>query len=241
MKPRFISDIHLSEDTPHLTNAFKVFLNESKEICTHLFILGDLFEIWIGDDDNNPFNQDIKKALIDFTSDGPKTFLMHGNRDFLIGDAFANEVGISILSDPYTLDINGMKTVLSHGDFLCTDDTDYIEFRNKVRSKEWQKDFLSKSIDERNEIANSLRSDSRDATSEKSLEITDANLVTVNSFIQENKPDIFIHGHTHRPKIHEHDSYKRIVLGDWDKSGWFASLKDNSVNLIRFDINNEEI
>ena len=231
MKPRFISDIHLSEDTPHLTNAFKVFLNKSKETCTHLFILGDLFEIWIGDDDDNSFNQDIKKALLDFTTDGPKTFLMHGNRDFLIGDAFANEVGISILSDPYTLDINGMKTVLSHGDFLCTDDTDYIEFRNKVRSKEWQKDFLSKSIDERNEIANSLRSDSRDATSEKSLEITDANLVTVNSFIQENKPDIFIHGHTHRPKIHEHDSCKRIVLGDWDKYGWMVSIEGDSYNL----------
>ena len=131
----------------------------------------------------------------------------------------------------YTLDINGMKTVLSHGDFLCTDDTDYIEFRNKVRSKEWQKDFLSKSIDERNEIANSLRSDSRDATSEKSLEITDANLVTVNSFIQENKPDIFIHGHTHRPKIHEHDSCKRIVLGDWDKSGRMVSIEGDSYNL----------
>ena len=158
MKPRFISDIHLSENNPHLTNAFKKFLNESKEACTHLFILGDLFEIWIGDDDNNPFIQDIKQALIDFTSDGPETFLMHGNRDFLIGETFANEVGISILSDPHTLDINGMKTILSHGDFLCTDDADYIEFRNEVRSKEWQKNFLSKSIDERNEIANLLRS-----------------------------------------------------------------------------------
>ena len=183
MKPRFISDIHLSENNSHLTNAFKVFLNRSKETCTHLFILGDLFEIWIGDDDDNPFIKDIKKALINFTSDGPKTFLMHGNRDFLIGETFASEVGISLLPDPYTLNINSMKTILSHGDFLCTDDTDYIEFRNKVRSKEWQKDFLSKSINERNEIANSLRSDSRDATSEKSLEITDANLETVNSFI----------------------------------------------------------
>ena len=108
MKPRFISDIHLSEDTPHLTNAFKVFLNKSKETCTHLFILGDLFETWIGDDDDNPFIQDIKETLIDFTSDGPETFLMHGNRDFLIGEAFANEVSISVLPDPYTLDIKGM-------------------------------------------------------------------------------------------------------------------------------------
>ena len=236
MKPRFISDIHLSENNPHLTNAFKAFLNESKEACTHLFILGDLFEIWIGDDDDNSFIKDIKKTLIDFTLDGPETFLMHGNRDFLIGEAFADEVGISILSDPYTLDINGMKAILSHGDFLCTDDSDYIEFRNKVRSEAWQKDFLSKSIDERNEIANSLRSDSKDATSEKSLEITDANLETVNSFIQENKPDVFIHGHTHRPKIHEHDSTKRVVLGDWDKLGWCLSIVENNLNLEEFKV-----
>ena len=236
MKPRFISDIHLSENNPHLTNAFKKFLNESKEACSHLFILGDLFEIWIGDDDDNPFIQDIKQALINFTSNGPETFLMHGNRDFLIGETFANEVGISILSDPHTLNINGMKTILSHGDFLCTDDADYIEFRNEVRSKEWQKDFLSKSIDERNEIANSLRSDSKDATSEKSLEITDANLETVNNFIQENKPSIFIHGHTHRPKIHEHISTKRVVLGDWGKFGWCCSIKDKDINLKEFKI-----
>ena len=236
MKPRFISDIHLSENNPHLTNAFKVFLNESKEACTHLFILGDLFEIWIGDDDDNSFIQDIKKTLIDFTLDGPETFLMHGNRDFLIGEAFANEVGISIISDPYSIDINGLKTILSHGDFLCTEDDDYIEFRNKVRSEEWQKDFLAKSIDERNEIANLLRSESKNATSEKSLEITDANLETVNNFIQENNPDIFIHGHTHRPKIHQHDSTKRVVLGDWDKYGWYLSIEENSLNLKEFKI-----
>ena len=236
MKPRFISDIHLSEDNPHLTNAFKAFLNESKEACTHLFILGDLFEIWIGDDNDNSFNQEIKKALIDFTSNGPKTFLMHGNRDFLLGEDFVSEVNISLLSDPYTLDINGLKIILSHGDFLCTDDADYIDFRNKVRSKEWQKDFLSKSINERNEIASSLRSHSKDATSKKSLEITDVNLETVNNFIQENKPDIFIHGHTHRPKIHEHNSTKRVVLGDWGKYGWYFSIEENSLNLKEFKI-----
>ena len=231
MKPRFISDIHLSEDTPHLTNAFKTFLNESRETCTHLFILGDLFEIWIGDDDDNSFSQEIKKILIDFTLNGPETFFMHGNRDFLIGEAFASEVDISILPDPYTLDINGLKIILSHGDFLCTDDVDYIEFRDEVRSEEWQKNFLSKNINERNKIAKSLRADSTDATSEKSFEITDVNLGTVNNFIQENKPHIFIHGHTHRPKIHDHGSCKRIVLGDWDKSGWMASIEGDSYNL----------
>ena len=236
MKPRFVSDIHLSEKRPDLTNAFKVFLNESKEACTHLFILGDLFEIWIGDDDDNSFHKDIKTTLSEFAIDGPEVFFMHGNRDFLIGKTFANEVGISIISDPYTLDINGLKTILSHGDFLCTGDSEYIEFRNNVRSEEWQKDFLAKSIDERNEIANLLRSESKNATSEKSLEITDANLETVNNFIQENNPDIFIHGHTHRPKIHQHNSTKRVVLGDWDKCGWYLSIEENSLNLKEFKI-----
>ena len=236
MKPRFVSDIHLSEKRPDLTNAFKVFLNESKEACTHLFILGDLFEIWIGDDDDNLFHKDIKTTLSEFVLDGPEVFFMHGNRDFLIGKTFANEVGISIISDPYSLDINGLKTILSHGDFLCTDDSDYIEFRNNVRSEEWQKDFLAKSIDERNEIANLLRSESKNATSEKSLEITDTNLETVNNFIQENNPDIFIHGHTHRPKIHQHNLTKRVVLGDWDKYGWYLSIEENSLNLKEFKI-----
>ena len=236
MKPRFISDIHLSEDSPYLTNAFKAFLEESKESCTHLFILGDLFEIWIGDDAHTGYHQEIKKILKDFTSDGPKTFLMHGNRDFLIGEAFANEVGISILPDPYALNVNGLNVILSHGDFLCTDDVEYMDFRNKVRSKEWQKDFLSKDVDERNEIANSLRSGSKDATSKKSLDITDANIETVNNFIEKNKPDIFIHGHTHRPKIHEHNSTKRLVLGDWNESGWYCSIKDKDINLKEFKI-----
>ena len=236
MKPRFISDIHLSEDSPHLTDAFKAFLSESKESCTHLFILGDLFEIWIGDDVHTPYHQEIKKILKDFTSSGPKTFFTHGNRDFLIGEAFANEVGISILPDPYALNINGLNVILSHGDFLCTDDIEYMDFRNKVRSKEWQKDFLSKDVDERNEIANSLRSGSKDATSKKSLDITDANIKTVNNFIEKNKPDIFIHGHTHRPKIHEHNSTKRLVLGDWNESGWYCSIKDKDINLKEFKI-----
>ena len=236
MKPRFISDIHLSEDTPHLTNAFKTFLNESKQKCTHLFILGDLFEIWIGDDDENAFIEEIKKTLIDFTANGPETFFMHGNRDFLLGENFANEVGISILPDPYILDINGLRVILSHGDFLCTDDVDYIHFRNQVRSEDWQNDFLSKNIEERKQIAQSLRSDSKKATSDKSLEITDANLETVNKFIKEHSPDIFIHGHTHRPKIHQHDSTKRIVLGDWYKRGWLASIDNKECDLKEFKI-----
>ena len=146
MKPRFISDLHLSEKHPELTQAFFTFLNESKEACTHLFILGDLFETWIGDDDDTPIYQEIKNALLSFTTNGPKTFFMHGNRDFLVGESFATETGITILPDPYTLEINDQKVVLSHGDFLCTDDEEYINFRNEVREQDWQSNFLSKSV-----------------------------------------------------------------------------------------------
>ena len=191
MKPRFISDIHLSQSNSELTNAFKRFLNESKEICTHLFILGDLFEIWIGDDDQSPYHQQIKKDLLNFTTKGPKTYFMHGNRDFLIGQKFAAETGIEILSDPHAMDINGLKTILSHGDFLCTDDVDYINFRNMVRSDEWKHDFLSKNLDERNAIANSLRDESKNATSEKSLVITDVSPNTLNTFLAKKNPDSF--------------------------------------------------
>ena len=234
MKPRFISDIHLSENNPHLTNAFKTFLNESKESCTHLFILGDLFEIWIGDDDDSSFNQEIKKILTDFTSNGPKTFFMHGNRDFLVGEAFGKETGITILPDPYTLEINNQKVILSHGDFLCTDDKDYIDFRNQVRDKDWQSNFLKKTISERKQIAVTLRTDSKEATLRKSDEITDVNNQSVEDFINEHQPDLFIHGHTHRPNIHDIGSSKRIVLGDWGDYGWVLNIDNQDFDLEKF-------
>ena len=236
MKPRFISDIHLSEDSPHLTNAFKTFLNESKKSCTHLFILGDLFEIWIGDDDDNSFNQEIKKILTDFTSDGPETFFIHGNRDFLVGEAFAKETGITILPDPFNLEINNQKVILSHGDFLCTDDKDYIDFKKQVRDQDWQNNFLKKTINERKQIAATLRTDSKEATLKKSDEITDVNNRSVEDFINEHQPHLFIHGHTHRPNIHDVGSAKRIVLGDWEEIGWFLSITDKKFKLNKFNI-----
>ena len=236
MKPRFISDLHLSDKNPELNQAFFKFLEESKEDCTHLFILGDLFEAWIGDDDDLPIHIEIKQALKAFTTNGPETFFMHGNRDFLVGESFAKETGITMLPDPYTLEINNQKVILSHGDFLCTDDVDYINFRNNVRSKNWQKDFLSKDLNERKLIASTMRNDSRQATSQKSLEITDVNLESVDSFLEEHNPNIFIHGHTHRPKIHHHDAIKRVVLGDWGSSGWYLSIIDNDLDLKEFKI-----
>ena len=234
MKPRFISDIHLSDKHPELTQAFFTFLNESKEACTHLYILGDLFEAWIGDDDDTPLYQEIKNALLAFTTNGPETFFIHGNRDFLIGNSFAEDTGITLLPDPYSLNINGQKVVLSHGDFLCTDDVDYIAFRDQVRAEEWQINFLKKDLTERKEIADAMRGASQEATAEKSNTITDVNALAVESFIDEHKPSLFIHGHTHRPDIHDVNSSKRVVLGDWNTHGWFLSIDENDHKLEKF-------
>jgi UDP-2,3-diacylglucosamine hydrolase len=236
MKHCFISDLHLSEKTPELTQAFLRFLDESKEACTHFYILGDLFETWIGDDDNSPFNIQIKEALSEFTSNGPETFFIHGNRDFLIGESFSKDTGITILPDPFSFMVDEQKIVLSHGDFLCTDDVDYIAFRNEVRSKNWQTVFLSKSLDERLQIAASLRDDSKTATAQKSNEITDVNNEEVVDFISKHKPNLFIHGHTHRPNIHDISSSKRIVLGDWGDFGWSLTLTGDGHNLEKFPI-----
>jgi len=236
MKPRFISDLHLSDKHPELTQAFFNFLDESKEACTHLFILGDLFETWIGDDDDLPLYQDIKDKLLNFTTDGPKTFFLHGNRDFLVGESFAEETGITILPDPYTLEINGKKVILSHGDFLCTDDKDYLDFRKQVREKDWQANFLKKSLNERKQIAANLRKDSKEASAKKSNSITDVNDLAVKEFINDRQPDLLIHGHTHRPDIHEIGSSKRVVLGDWGNYGWLLTINDQDFNLEKFSI-----
>ena len=236
MKPRFISDLHLSDKYPELNQAFFKFLEESKEDCTHLFILGDLFETWIGDDDDTPIHIEIKQALKAFTTNGPETFFMHGNRDFLVGEAFVKETGITLLPDPYTLEINNQKVILSHGDFLCTDDKDYIDFRNQVRNQDWQNNFLEKTLNERKQIAANLRADSKEATSKKSNEITDVNNQSVEDFINEHQPDLFIHGHTHRPNIHDVGSSKRIVLGDWGEYGWLLTIDGQEFNLEKFSI-----
>jgi UDP-2,3-diacylglucosamine hydrolase len=140
------------------------------------------------------------------------------------------------LPDPYTLEINNQKVILSHGDFLCTDDKDYIDFRNQVRDKGWQDEFLKKSLGERKQIARNLRTDSKEATSKKSDAITDVNNQSVEDFINEHQPHLFIHGHTHRPNIHDVGSSKRIVLGDWGEYGWLLTIDGQEFNLEKFSI-----
>jgi len=236
MRSYFVSDIHLSNKNKALSDAFINFLNEIKESCSQLFILGDLFEIWIGDDDNSEYINTIKSELLKFTNTGPDTFFMHGNRDFLIGEQFSKETGIKILPDPHQIKINTKKVLLSHGDALCIDDVDYINFRNQVRDKSWQANFLSKSTDERRDIASNIKNESNVASEKKSIDITDVNEGAIQELINKYSADFLIHGHTHRPNIHENQSFKRIVLGDWDDFGWYFWMDKDSYNLEKFSI-----
>ena len=236
MRAYFVSDIHLSEQSNKLTSAFLDLLSDCKNKCSHFFILGDLFEVWIGDDFESKFVNKIKSELFSFTTNGPKTYIMHGNRDFLIGEKFSKDTGIEIIPDPFEFSLNDKKVLLSHGDALCVDDIDYINFRNQVRDSKWQEDFLSKSIEERENIAIKLRDDSKVASHNKSIEITNVNESAVKEMINTYSPDVFIHGHTHRPNIHDNETVKRIVLGDWGDLGWYLTMDESGYNLNKFQI-----
>ncbi len=236
----FISDLHLSSVESPITRSFFDFLDNKISTPTDLYILGDLFEVWIGDDDDSELASVIQSKLSDFTGNGNRLFFIAGNRDFLLGKSFASSANIEILEDPFTMNFNEMKIIISHGDFLCTHDSEYMNFREQVRSQAWKDDFLSKPLDERKEIADGMRDASKVAGKNKSSEVTDVNLDDVDLFLRKEKPRLFIHGHTHRPDLHdlEYDDFstQRIVLGDWDAFGWCLKLDDNGPDLFKFKI-----
>ena len=224
MSACLISDLHLQENRPELTKAFKKFLVSHAADVDSLYILGDLFEAWIGDDYEHDFIAEVKFELKKYSSLGKKIYLMHGNRDFLLGDKFCAEIGGLLLDDPTTIKINDFKVILMHGDSLCIDDLDYQSFRTVVRDQTWKNDFLEKKISERIELAQSLREVSKVENKDKAYEIMDVNLMTVNEIFQKFKHDILIHGHTHRPKIHQEKYGTRYVLGDWEKEYYFLKI-----------------
>jgi UDP-2,3-diacylglucosamine hydrolase len=238
----FISDLHLCDARPAVTSAFIRFLNHDAKNAENLFILGDLFEYWAGDDDmDNPHHHSVIQALKSLSDQGTQTFFIHGNRDFLIGDEFSKMTGITLLSDPTMLDLYSQKVLLSHGDDLCTDDVAYQAFRKQVRSLEWQKQFLSQSLASRKAQIEALRKRSEDEKSGKPLMIMDINQTALEKLIVSNDyPPLFIHGHTHRPKVHElsingHDC-QRIVLGDWYDQGSCLRLDKNGFQSIAVNI-----
>ncbi len=223
MTTLFVSDLHLEADRPDIGKQFLHFLETDASQADDLYILGDLFEAWVGDDDPNTHYFGIKRALRKLTDSGIPVYFMHGNRDFMVGKGFANETGLKILDDPYKVTMYGQKVLLSHGDYLCIDDVQYQRVRQMVRNPDWQASMRAKPLKERLRIATEARRQSLEQTINKSLEIIDVNESAVKEAIKKHGVDVLLHGHTHRPAIHEVDlgrrKAKRIVLGDWHLQG----------------------
>ena len=227
MSTYFISDLHLEESRPDITEAFLAFMDTIQAKAKALYILGDFFESWIGDDENTALQVTIKQRLKAFTDQGAALFFMHGNRDFLIRDVFAQETGCIILEDPSIIDLAGEPVLLMHGDSLCTADTGYMKFRATIRNPAFLEPFLKRSIEERKITAQQLRAMSQANNQGKSMEIMDVTQEEVTREMNKHTVATLIHGHTHRPQIEQRDNNKtRIVLGDWDKDVWFLKIDE---------------
>lgn len=218
----FISDLHISLEKTEITRRFLNFLQTRARQAQALYILGDLFDTWIGDDDNTPPNKTIKKELKALSESGTTIFLLQGNRDFLLGQRFADQCGITLLDEYAVIDLNGQPTLLTHGDLLCTDDLPYQAFRIKSHSLEWQQNVLSKPLWLRLLAARWYRLRSYFHKRKKTGDIMDVNQQTVLDSLQKYQCHTLIHGHTHRPAKHEFSINdhvgQRIVLADWKKS-----------------------
>lgn len=218
MTTLFISDLHLDPQRQDIIRQFTSLLDEARSSATALYILGDFVEYWIGDDDSD---HGLETALDRLRKLGQAVpvYLMHGNRDFLIGKEFADRYHITLLPDPTVINLYGEPALLMHGDTLCTDDAEYQSFRKMVRHPQWQSEFLAKPLAERRAIVKNLRETSRQATEEKPEDIMDVNQQAVEQAMREHRVRLLIHGHTHRPSVHnfvlDGQPATRIVLGDW--------------------------
>jgi UDP-2,3-diacylglucosamine hydrolase len=219
----FVSDLHLCPTRPAINRVFFDFLRGPAAQASALYILGDLFEYWAGDDDDDPFNALVLTGLRELANRGVPVFVMHGNRDFLIGERFAATSGARLIDDPTVIDLHGTRTLLMHGDTLCTEDVRYLDFRAKVRSPAWQQQFLGQSLDARKQIIAGLRSENASEKKLKSEEIMDAAPAGIEAALRANGYPRLIHGHTHRPALHRHvvDGHpcERRVLADWYTRG----------------------
>ena len=217
----FISDLHLSLEKPEITRRFLTFLETRATKATAVYILGDLFDAWIGDDDSSPPSIAVRKQIKRLTESGVSVFFQPGNRDFLLGERFCNETGMKPLTDYVVVDLFGTPTLLTHGDLLCTDDIAYQQFRAKSRQPEWQQNVLSKPLLLRLMAARWYRFRSFYHKRKKTQEIMDVNQDTVEKVMQEHRCLRLIHGHTHRPAIHDFvingQAAQRIVLAAWRK------------------------
>ena len=220
----FISDLHLEDNRPDIAGIFVTWLNSKARNAKALYILGDFFESWIGDDDLTVFHQEIISALKSATDAGLAIYFMHGNRDFLVGNRFLRATGCQLLPEEHLLEIDSTRVLLMHGDTLCTEDTAYLKFRKKARNVFFQKLFLWKSLKTRRQIAANMREKSKAYTSTTPTHIMDVTQAEVERVMQKHKATVLIHGHTHRPDTHQfvlnNTEVKRIVLTPWHDHGY---------------------
>ena len=235
MERIFISDLHLDANRENLTLAFTQFLSERCQTIDELYILGDFFELWLGDDDHSVLNRGVIEALSSLPCD---VFIMHGNRDFLIGEAFCDAAGAKMLPDPHPIILGNQPALLMHGDSLCTRDEEYMKARNLLRSAAFQRDFLSKQMPERKILAEQIRGKSQRVSREKAEEIMDVTPEEVIKVMDQAKASVLVHGHTHRPAVHEVDLHfgagTRYVLGDWHTSMQFLKATDSDLQLVKY-------
>ncbi len=232
----FISDLHLSEETPEIEQAFYEFLRRESK-AESLIILGDLFEVWVGDDDDAAQPCRVKEKLLSLSRAGWEVLLLPGNRDFMLGHCFAQEVGGKLLEEESVVEVCGLPTLLMHGDTLCTDDVEYQNFREMVHSPDWKTEAMKKSLMQRRSLARQIRQLSNNSTSNKPENIMDVNETTVLTKLEQMRAQRLIHGHTHRPMRHKLDGRERIVLGDWtSRQGWLLREQGETLTLERFPI-----
>ncbi len=219
MSTLFISDLHLDPGGPQIVGWYTQLLAGAAREAKALYILGDLFESWIGDDDDAPLAAQVAQATRALRDAGVPVYFMHGNRDFLLGEDYAAHAGMTLLADPTVIELGGERVLLMHGDTLCTDDVEYLKFRALVRDPRWQQQFLAKPLAERRAFAAQARGESRKHTSAMKAEIMDVNQDAVAAALRAHGVTRMIHGHTHRPATHRFDldgrPTERIVLGDW--------------------------
>ncbi len=222
MHTLFLSDVHLTPETPALATALLGLLTSPVAMeAERIYLLGDLFEAWLGDDGAPAELDPLVQTLLALNQQGKALFFQHGNRDFLVGEQFAARCGMSLLEESTVIDLYGEKTLIMHGDSLCSDDLEYQQFRQMVRNPDWQRQFLALPVEARLAQAREARAKSRESTSNKAEDIMDVNQQAVETAMREAGVSQLIHGHTHRPAIHpftlDGQAARRTVLGDWQQ------------------------
>ena len=236
MTTLFISDLHLEESRPDITDAFLAFLTDKAMAKDALYILGDFFEAWIGDDERTPLQETVANALREVKASGTAIYFMHGNRDFLIGEEYCSRAGAILLDDPSVVDLYGTSYLLMHGDSLCTADVEYQKFRASMRNPQWQQMILQRPLEDRKQMARQLREISMAKNQSKEDLIMDVTPEEVVLELEAHGVQNMIHGHTHRPAVHDLTANdapaRRIVLGDWHENVWWLEVKPGQETLL---------